>query len=92
MFHGFHFSSLNLFSVIRFLPFPFSIFFHILVYILNEFFEEFNLKGDILLEKIEKMADGKTVITMLNEFNRTTLDVIAKVNFLYVKQNYFTQT
>ena len=48
--------------------------------VLNGFYEEFNTKGDALLEKLEKVADGKTVITLLDEFNRTTLDVIATVN------------
>jgi cytochrome P450 len=43
--------------------------------------DEFNLKGDMLLEKIEKKADGKTIISMLDEFNRATLDVIATVSF-----------
>ena len=47
--------------------------------VLNGFFDEFNLKGDLFLEKLRKMSDGKTSVTMLEEFNRTTLDVIGSV-------------
>ncbi len=41
--------------------------------------EEFNSKGDILLERIRSLADGKTVVTLFNELNHATLDVIASV-------------
>ena len=49
--------------------------------ILNSQIEEFNLKGDILLERIRSLADGKTVVTMFQELNHATLDVIASVSF-----------
>ena len=54
--------------------------------VLNGFIDEFNVKGDMLLEKLEKKANGKTVISMLDEFNRATLDVIASVS---LELNYF---
>lgn len=43
--------------------------------------DEFNTKGNLLLEKIRSLADGKTEVTMLNEFNYAALDVIATVSF-----------
>nr|UOU03257.1 cytochrome P450 3049B1-1 [Brachionus rubens] len=45
------------------------------------FMEEFNTKSDLLMEKLRTMADGKQVITLLDEFNNMTLDVIATVGF-----------
>lgn len=33
----------------------------------------------MLTERLRSMADGKTVITLLNELNNTTLDAIAQV-------------
>lgn len=33
------------------------------------------------MEKLRSLADGKTYVTMLEEFNRVALDVIAKVAF-----------
>jgi hypothetical protein len=47
---------------------------------------EFNSKGDILLEKIRNLADNKTPVTMFNELNRATLDVIASVSY---KKEFF---
>jgi hypothetical protein len=43
--------------------------------------KEFNYKGDQLLEKIRKLADGKTIVTLMDEFGRTALDVISHVAF-----------
>ena len=43
------------------------------------FFDQFNSKADILTEKLRAKADGKTVITLLDEFNRVALDAIAQV-------------
>jgi hypothetical protein len=43
--------------------------------------EEFNQKGDTLLERIRSLADGKTIVTLFNELNHATLDVIATVAF-----------
>ena len=41
---------------------------------------EFNQKGDILMEKLRSFADGKTEIKLLNELNHAALDVIASVS------------
>jgi len=41
--------------------------------------DEFNLKGEKFLERLRTMVDGKTSVNMLEEFNRTTLDVIGSV-------------
>lgn len=43
------------------------------------FVNEFNSIGDIFMEKLRKMADGRTMITLFNEINHATLDVIAAV-------------
>jgi hypothetical protein len=40
---------------------------------------EFNLKGDILMEHLRPMADGKEMITLLKELNHITLEAIASV-------------
>ena len=47
---------------------------------LNKYMAEFNQKGDILLEKLRKIADGKTIFKLLDEINHTALDAIASVN------------
>ncbi|XP_070576491.1 cholesterol 24-hydroxylase-like isoform X2 [Ptychodera flava] len=39
---------------------------------------QFNDSADLLIQKLEKCADGKTPVSMLDEFNHVTLDVIAK--------------
>lgn len=41
----------------------------------------FNESCDLFLEKLDKMADGKTIVDMADEFARVTLDVIGKVAF-----------
>ena len=43
------------------------------------FVEQFNTKADLLVEKLGKSADGKTVIDLFSEINRATLDAIALV-------------
>ncbi len=48
-------------------------------HVLNSFIEEFNNKGDLLSEKLRLLADGKTKVVMLEEFNHATLDAIATV-------------
>ena len=40
---------------------------------------EFNSKGDILMERLRSIADGKQTITLLKELNRATLEAIASV-------------
>ena len=46
-----------------------------------KFMPIFNSKADILIEKLRNVADGKTSITLLDEFNSITLDLIAHVSF-----------
>ncbi|XP_022090979.1 cholesterol 24-hydroxylase-like [Acanthaster planci] len=41
----------------------------------------FNQSANVLIEKLTNVADGKTVVPMLDEFNKFTLDVLAKVAF-----------
>ena len=41
--------------------------------------DQFNFSADVLVERLTKMADGKTEVAMLDEFNRLTLDVVCKV-------------
>jgi len=45
------------------------------------YMDEFNLKGDILIEKLRELADGKTFIRLHNEISHAALDVIASVAF-----------
>jgi len=47
------------------------------------FVKEFNNKADILVEKLSKSANGKTLVNLFNEINRATLDAIALVIFLF---------
>lgn len=41
----------------------------------------FNLKSNILLEKLRTLADGKTLVTLFDQFNCTALDIISAVAF-----------
>jgi hypothetical protein len=41
--------------------------------------DEFNLGGDSMVSKLLPMADGRTVVSMLDMINRTALDVIGRV-------------
>jgi hypothetical protein len=43
------------------------------------YLDDFNLQGDLLMEKLRTFADGKTMITLFKELNHATLDVIASV-------------
>nr|QVK45596.1 cytochrome P450 [Brachionus paranguensis] len=43
--------------------------------------DEFNQKTDQLLEKLRKISDGKTEISLFKEINRMTLDIISSVAF-----------
>ncbi|XP_022087544.1 cholesterol 24-hydroxylase-like isoform X2 [Acanthaster planci] len=43
--------------------------------------DQFNFSADVLVNRLVTLADGKTEVAMLDEFNRLTLDVIAKVAF-----------
>ena len=49
--------------------------------VLISFMDEFNLKSNLLLEKLRLLADGKKEIKLLNEFHHVTLDVIATVRY-----------
>ena len=42
--------------------------------------DQFNFSADVLVDRLRELADGKTEVAMLDEFNRLTLDVIAKVH------------
>lgn len=46
---------------------------------LKDLVPQFNSIADALISKLSKVADGKTVINMVDEFQKVTLDVIAKV-------------
>ncbi|XP_071159718.1 cholesterol 24-hydroxylase-like isoform X3 [Mytilus edulis] len=41
----------------------------------------FNTEIDLLINKLAGLADGKTQVSMLEEFNHLTLDVIGKIGF-----------
>jgi hypothetical protein len=41
--------------------------------------EQFNVKADILAERLRGFADGKTDVQFFAEFNKATLDAIAQV-------------
>ena len=47
-------------------------------YLMN-LMSSFNDSCNLFLEKLDEMADGKTVVNMADEFARVTLDVIGKV-------------
>ena len=40
---------------------------------------EFNQKGDVLIEKLRGLADGKKVFSLFKEINHAALDAIASV-------------
>ncbi len=52
------------------------------------FVNQFNSKADHLMDKLRRKADGKTVITLWDEFNRVALDAIAQV-FDMLKHLFF---
>ena len=54
---------------------------------LRECMDEFNENADRLMNKIREMADGKTLVPMLDYVNRTTLDVIGKVSIWKTELN-----
>lgn len=45
-----------------------------------KFEKEINTKGDVLLERFKKLADGVTLVKLFEEMNRAALDIIASVN------------
>ncbi|KAJ7362203.1 hypothetical protein OS493_013302 [Desmophyllum pertusum] len=48
---------------------------------LKDLIPQFNTVADALIAKLLKVADGKTVVDMADEFQKATLDVIGKVAF-----------
>lgn len=48
---------------------------------IEEYAIQFNEQGNILMDKLRSLADGKTPIRMLTYFTRATLDIIANVAF-----------
>ena len=44
------------------------------------FVDHFNQVTNTLTDKLRSKADGKTVVQLFNELNRTTLDAIALVS------------
>ena len=59
-----------------------------------------NSEIDLLMTRLAEIADGKTTVSMMEEFNHLTLDIIGKVklkslrrfelNYLMDKFNHFT--
>jgi hypothetical protein len=45
------------------------------------FVNQFNSKGDLLMERLRSLADGLTVINLFDEFNHAALDAIALIAF-----------
>ncbi len=50
------------------------------------FLNEINSKGDILLERLRSLADGKTQVKLFDEINHAALDIIA----IYFPPSWFT--
>ena len=48
---------------------------------------EFNCKSDLLLDKLRKQANGKTVVKLLESFNCVAMDIISNVAFGMVNLN-----
>lgn len=46
------------------------------------FIDHFNQVTNVLTEKLRSKADGKTVVNLMNEMNRATLDAIGLVKQL----------
>ena len=44
------------------------------------FVGQFNLKADMLMERLRSFADGKTPVGLAKELNHSTLDAIAQVS------------
>ena len=54
------------------------------------YMNEFNDKGDILIERLRILADGKTTINLFNEINHAALDAIASVYIFINYSNIFS--
>ena len=46
----------------------------------------FNIKADMLMERLRTLADGKTIVELYPEFNRATFDAISQVYLIYILQ------
>lgn len=54
------------------------------------FINEFNFTSNSFLEKIRSLADGKTSVNMLDQFNLITLDIISHVAFGMVNFRFYS--
>ncbi|XP_038047419.1 cholesterol 24-hydroxylase-like isoform X3 [Patiria miniata] len=48
---------------------------------LKQSMTQFNSSSDLMIQRLQSKADGATQVTLLDELNKVTLDVIAKVSF-----------
>ena len=48
--------------------------------VLMTFVGQFNIKADMLMDRLQSFADGKTAVKLFTEFNHATLDAIAQVD------------
>ena len=46
------------------------------------FVSQFNYKADILMYKLSRSADGKTIVHLFKEINHAALDAIAQVSII----------
>jgi hypothetical protein len=56
------------------------------------FVKQFNTKADVLMEKLQKSADGSASVALFPELNHATLDAIALVleyNLLKLNKIFF---
>jgi hypothetical protein len=49
--------------------------------VLEAFIDQFNIKADILMERLRSMADGRTVVVLINELNSIALEALVQVGF-----------
>ncbi len=47
--------------------------------VLMTFVGQFNQKADMLMDRLQTLADNKTLVHLFEEFNHATLDAIAQV-------------
>ena len=45
------------------------------------FVSQFNYKADLLMDKLSRSADGKTIVHLFKEINHAALDIIASIAF-----------
>ena len=49
--------------------------------VLMTFVDQFNAKGDLLMERLRSFGDGLTIVNLSDEFNHAALDAIALIAF-----------